>query len=272
MLKLNLNNVLLVPALLALPLAAAAAPRSEARVRWSMGTVCEIDAPGASAAAVDSAFAEIERWDRILSLYKAESEASALNRSAGAGPVKVSSDLYAAVEASLRLARDTGGAFDPTLRRAGWSAVRLDPRAQTIDLPAGMRLDFGGIGKGWALDKAGAVLRKAGVERALINFGGQVLTLGSWPVSIPGRAEPLVLTDASISVSGDTERPDHILSPFDGRPVRRFGSVAAVLPRAADADAWSTALFVLGKAPRSFQGLSFFDFPIPAATNQGGRS
>lgn len=258
--------------MLALPLAAAAVPRSESRVRWSMGTLCEIDAPGASSAAIDSAFAEIERWDRVLSLHKRESEASALNRAAGAGPVAVSSELYAAVEASLRLARETSGAFDPTLRGAGWSMVRLDPRARTIDLPPGMSLDYGGIGKGWALDQAGAVLRKAGVERALINFGGQILTLGSWPVSIPGRAEPLLLTDASISVSGDTERPDHILSPFNGRPVRRFGSVAAILPSATDADAWSTALFVLGKAPPSFKGLSFFDFAIPAATNQGGRS
>jgi len=273
LLKLNLNNVLLVTALLALPLASAAsASRGETRVRWTMGTLCEIDAPGASGAAVDAAFAEIERWDRILSLYKTESEASALNRAAGAGPVKVSGDFYAAVEASLRLARDTGGAFDPTLRRAGWSAVRLDPQALTVELPEGMSLDFGGVGKGWALDKAGAVLRKAGVERALVNFGGQILALGSWPVSIPGRAEAFVLTDASVSVSGDTERPGHIRSPFDGLPVRRSGSVAAILPTAAGADAWSTALFVLGKAPPSFLGRSFFDFKISAVTNQGGRS
>lgn len=274
----NLNNGTLSLALL-LSLAAhafGAATQRAQRVRWVMGTLCEIDAPGAPDAAVSAAFAEIERWDRVLSLYKKESDASALNRAAGTGPAEVSADLYAAVEASLRLARETGGAFDPTMlrtaKRFGWTEVRLDPKARTVDLPAGMGLDFGGIGKGWALDKAAAVLKEAGVTRARFNFGGQILALGEWTASVPGRAEPLLVKDASVSVSGDSEHPGHILSPFDGRPVRRPGSAAAVLPSAADADAWSTALFVLGKTPPSFRGLSFFDPGIPPAVDKGGRS
>ncbi|MDP3542580.1 MAG: FAD:protein FMN transferase [Elusimicrobiota bacterium] len=275
--NLNINTPLL--ALLAFPLAAnalGAAPSQERRserVRWVMGTLCELDAPGAPEAAVSAAFAELERWDRILSTYKKESDASALNRAAGAGPVKVSADLYAAVEEALRLARETGGAFDPTRSPAGWAKVRLDAAARTIELPAGMSLDFGGIGKGRALDFAAAVLRKAGVTRARFNFGGQVLALGEWPVMIPGRAEPLLLNDASVAVSGDAERPGHIISPFDGAPVRRPGAVAAVLPGAAEADAWSTALFVLGKAPPSFRGRSFFEEDNKTAvTAKGGRS
>jgi len=277
----NLNNrtpslVLLALAVSTHAFGAAPQERRAERVRWVMGTLCEIDAPGAPDAAVSAAFAEIERWDRVLSLYKKESDASALNRAAGTGPAPVSADLYAAVEASLRLARETGGAFDPTMlrtaKRFGWPAVRLDSRARTVDLPAGMGLDFGGVGKGWALDKAAAVLREAGVSRARFNFGGQILALGEWTAAVPGRAEPLLVKDASVSVSGDSEHPGHILSPFDGRPVRRPGSAAAVLPSAADADAWSTALFVLGKAPPSFRGLSFFDPGIPAVTNKGGRS
>lgn len=280
----NLNNKALASALL-LSLAAnafGAAPSQERRadparaerVRWIMGTLCELDAPGAPDAAVSAAFAEIERWDRILSLYKKESDASVLNRAAGTGPAKVSADLYAAVEEALRLARETGGAFDPTAPRAGWSAVRLDPRARTIALPAGHRLDFGGIGKGRALDQAAAALKAAGVTRARFNFGGQVLALGEWTVALPGRAEPLLLKDESASVSGDSEKPGHIVSPFDGRPVRRAGSVAAVLPSAAEADAWSTALFVLGKAPPSFRGRSFFEQENTSAVtaNKGGRS
>ena len=106
----------------------------------------------------------------------------------------------------------------------------------------------------------------AGVTRARFNFGGQVLALGEWTVAIPGREKPLLLKDASAAVSGDAERPGHIVSPFDGRPVRRSGAVAAVLPSAAEADAWSTALFVLGKAPPAFRGRSFFE------TTEGGRS
>jgi thiamine biosynthesis lipoprotein len=274
----NLNNRTSSLALLALSLSAhafGAAPqeRRAERVRWTMGTLCEIDAPGAPDAAVSAAFAEIERWDRILSLYKKESEASALNRAAGTGPVKVSADLYAAVAESLRMARETGGAFDPTIAREGWTTVRLDPKALTVELPAGKSLDFGGIGKGWALDKAAAVLRGAGVARAMFNFGGQVLAVGGgWPVKVPGRAEPLVLEDASVSVSGDSEHPGHIKNPFDGQAVRRPGSAAAVLPSASEADAWSTALFVLGKTPPSFRGLSFFDPGIPDTTHKGGRS
>lgn len=274
----NLNKVMIVP--LALSLAAPAS--AAARVRWTMGTLCEIDAPGAPEAAVSAAFAEIERWDRVLSLYKKESDASALNRAAGTGPVKVSADLYAAIDFSLRLARETGGAFDPTmlavlrggpaqLPLTGWSKVRLDPAAGTVELPAGMGLDFGGVGKGWALDRAAAILKDAGVERALINFGGQLLALGRWDAALPGRARPLRLENESVSVSGDTEHPGHIKSPFDGLPVRRPGAAAAVLPGAAEADAWSTALYVLGKAPPSFRGRSFFE-PNTYKRRKGGRS
>lgn len=283
MLKSNLNNGLLVPLALALAANALAADARRApRVRWTMGTLCEIDAPGAPEEAVSAAFAEIERWDRVLSLYKEESGASALNRAAGTGPVAVSADLYDAVDFSLRLARETGGAFDPTilpvlrggpaaLPLVGFAKVRLDPEARTVDLPAGMGLDFGGVGKGWALDRAAAVLKRAGVSRARFNFGGQILALGGgWTVKVPGRKEPLIVEDASVAVSGDSEHPGHIKSPFDGLPVRR-PAAAVVLSGAGEADAWSTALYVLGKAPPSFRGLSFFE-PEAVKHPKGGRS
>jgi len=277
LLKMNLNNKVrssvLLLSLAANAFGAAPQERRVERVRWIMGTLCEIAAPEAPEAAVNAAFAEIERWDRILSLYKEESEASTLNRAAGTGPVPVSADLYAAVDNALRLAEETGGAFDPTVSRAGWRKVRLDAATRTIDLPAGLGIDFGGIGKGWALDKAAAALKKSGVTRARFNFGGQILVIGGgWPVTIPGRALPLILRDESVAVSGDSEHPGHIKSPFDGQPVRRPGGAAVVLPSAAAADAWSTALYVLGKTPPSFRGLSFFDPGIPAVTYKGGRS
>lgn len=284
----NLNNKTLSSVLL-LALAAnafGAAPQERRvdRVRWIMGTLCEIDAPEASDAAVSAAFAEIERWDRILSLYKKESEASALNRAAGTGPFEATADLYAAAENALRLAEETGGAFDPTmlpvlrngpekLPLVGWSKVRLDPASRTIDLPAGMGLDFGGVGKGWALDKAAAIFKEAGLTRARFNFGGQILVIGgNWPVNLPGRVEPLIIKDESVAVSGDTEHPGHIKSPFNGLSVHRPGAAAVVLPSAAAADAWSTALFVLGRIPPSFRGRSFFQPEISAGTYKGGRS
>lgn len=267
---------------------AAAVPAGAAqttRARWLMGTPCEatVSAPDPSSAA-EAAFGEIARWERVLSLYVKESELNALNASAGKGPFHASPQFYAGVAAALRLAEETGGAFDPTilpvLRRGpaarglvGWSKVRLDPAARTIELPeAGMGLDSGGWGKGWALDRAAEVLRAHGAERAFVNFGGQILAFGRpegggpWRVVLPGLREPILIGEGSVSTSGDSERPGHIASPFDGRPVRR-ASATAVMPSAMEADAWSTALYVLGRKPPSFRGRSFFVKNV-----KGGRS
>ncbi len=255
------------------------------RVRWVMGTLCLIEAPGAAFAAVTAAFDEIGRWERVLSAHDESSELSSLNRSAGRGPALVSGDLFVAAASALRFAELSEGLFEPTLRPVmrrgpealaltGWSKVRLDARARTIELPTrGMELDFGGFGKGWALDQSARVLKERGVEAAFLNFGGQILAVGApagstgWVVRVPGAPEPLLLKDESVAVSGDSERPGHIRSPFDGLPVRRSGSAAAVCPTATEADAWSTPLYVLGRNPRSFRGRSYFD------TNEnGGRS
>lgn len=284
LLKLDINKKLGALALALLLPAVPARPspqgRRPERVRWVMGTLCGIEAE-ASDEDVSAAFEELERWDRILSLYKADSELSALNARAGRGPVPVSPELYAATASALRLAEETGGAFDPTvlplLRRgpaglpaAGWKKVRLNPAARTVSLPAGGGLDFGGIGKGWALDRAAERLRARGVASARFNFGGQVLALGaspageSWAVTLPGGSRNLRLQDASVSVSGDSERPGHIVSPFTGERLHRDFAVAVLAPTAEEADAWSTALYVLGRTPPSFQGRSFFIPQRPA--------
>jgi thiamine biosynthesis lipoprotein len=283
----NLNKKIAAALLLGLSPLARAAELPVSRTRWLMGTFCAIDAWGSGAgAAVTAAFEEIDRWDRVLSLYKKDSELNALNASSGTGPFAASPELYAATEAALRMARESGGAFDPTvlpvIRRGpealplvDWKKVRLDASQRTIDLPIkGMALDFGGIGKGWALDRAAEVLKKRGVARAFLNFGGQILAIGSpedareWTVVLPGRAEPLKVRDASVSTSGDEQRPGHIVSPFDGRPLRRNVSATAVLPSATDADAWSTALYVLGKAPEKYPGAAYFT-AAPSSAAQG---
>lgn len=259
-----------------------------------MGTILEITAhgPDGAGAAVSAAFAEVERLDRVLSLYKEDSELSALNRSTGA--FHCSPDLWEAVTASLDFARRSGGAFDPTvlpLKRRGKAAltsighakVRTDAARRMVSFAApGMALDFGGIGKGIALDHAARVLKDAGVRSAFLNFGGQILAVGSppgtrgWSVSAPG-GRSLVVKDASVSTSGDSEQPGHILSPFTGEAVRRSGSVTVVAPTGAEADAWSTALFVLGpKARTSFRGCVIADRPSSACarylTIKGERS
>ena len=244
MLKLNLNK-----------------KEAAERVRFVMGTLCSIEAPGAPFAAVTAAFEEIERWERILSRFQEDSEVSELNRAAGRGPRRVSADLFVAVARALRYARETDGLFEPA---AGWRGIELDAAVRDIALPEGASLDFGGFGKGFALDCAARVLKASGVGAALLNFGGQVLAVGApegsdgWLVSVPGAPGPLSLRDASVAVSADSERPGHIRSPLDGLPVRRLGSAAAVCATATEADAWSTPLFILGRSHPSFRGRSYF--------------
>lgn len=228
-------------------LLAAAPAQALTRAQYVMGTVCEITA--AKPSAVSAAFAEIARWDAILSLYKKESQASRLNASSGR-PFPASADLWEAVSLSLRLARASGGAFDPTVfsrdGAVGHKKIRLLPDRKVL-LPPGASLDFGGIGKGLALDHAARVFKEHGVSEALINFGGQIYALGGpWRVAVPGYGE-LPVKNASVSTSGDCERPGHIVSPFTGRAV--LGPPVTVIAAAgASADAWSTALYVLGRS------------------------
>lgn len=247
----------------ALLAAAPAAAQPVRRVQYVMGTLCDITAYGPSAALAESeAFAELARLDRALSLYKKDSDLSRLN--AGSGTWFQASDaLWEAVSDSLEYAKASGGAFDATilpvlregpsaLARVGYARVELDAAHRAVRLPSGGALDFGGIGKGLALDHAAKILRARGVASALINFGGQIYALGgrpdgsAWPVTIDGYPGTFQLKDASLSTSGNAERPGHIASPFTGERIMAKYSASVISPSATEADAWSTALFVRG--------------------------
>lgn len=201
------------------------------RARQLMGTVCEIRAE-ASHAQVTAAFEEIARWEQVLSLFRPDSELSRLN--AGLGRWQdASPSLYRAVSLALEMAGRTQGAFDPTLEPRGWLKVRLKDGRINTPFP----LDLNGIGKGLALDHAGEKLP----GRALLNFGGQLLAKGRWPVETPDGI--LYIEDESLSTSGNEEQPGHIKDPATGRPV--FGPSTSVRARTgAEADALSTAAFV----------------------------
>lgn len=234
---------------------AAAACAEMARVQFVMGAPLEIRSE--SAPAIEAAFAEVRRWDALLSTYKKESELSRLNAKAGQGPVKVSAELWAALTLADRFVGETGGAFDPCAPcGARWDkAVRLDARKRTVALSSGAAVDPGAFGKGLALDEAARAMKAQGAKTALLNFAGQVLVLGGpFEVLPAGRYERLSLSNASAATSGDYEKPGHIVSPFTGGAVRRQGDYTAVFPSAAQADAWSTALYVLGKIPAGFSG------------------
>jgi thiamine biosynthesis lipoprotein len=141
----------------------------------------------------------------------------------------------------------------------GWREVQIDPEARTIRFGPGVEgLDLGGIGKGFALDRAAVILRSRGVSSFLLDAGGQVLAAGrppgeeGWLIGVvePSRRErpslSLLLRDASAATSGNSQRAGEILDPSTGLPVAGAGSATAVAPDATSADALSTALFVLG--------------------------
>lgn len=151
--------------------------------------------------AAEAAFARIEVVEDALSDYRDDNELARLVARAGSGPVAVSRDLFDATDAALRFASASDGAFDPTIaplvalwrasRRSrqlpdaaelararalvGWRDVELDPARRTLALAKqGMRLDFGAIGQGFACDRALEVLRRHGIESALVEISGDI--------------------------------------------------------------------------------------------------
>jgi thiamine biosynthesis lipoprotein len=280
--------------------AGAAAARTEAapaaRARHLMGTRLTIEVVGgASEETFAAAFDEVARLEEVMSNWRGTSEVSRLNREAAKGWVACSADLFKALEAALTWAETTQGAFDPTVEPlvrmlglrgdegrlpgapaapadgpggpVGWRHVRLDRarRAARFDAP-GVGIDLGGIGKGLALDAAARLLRRRGVTAALLDFGGQVLAIGSPP---GGRGFPVGLADpaererpaavvrlccGSLATSGNGKRGapgpggsgGHVLDPALGAPARFAGSVTVLAPDATAADALSTALLVMG--------------------------
>jgi thiamine biosynthesis lipoprotein len=252
-------------------------------------TTTEADARRASAAA----FERVARLNAILSDYDPESELMRLCAQAGGEPVPVSEDLYRVLERAVEVARATGGAFDPTMgpvvrlwRRArrqrrlpderdlaearrlvDWKLVELDPEQRTVRLGrAGMRLDLGGIAKGYAAAEALKVLEAQGIRRALVAAAGDI-ALGEpppeasgWRIAVAtpdaesGVGPTLVLSGCSVSTSGDAEqfveiggvRYSHIVDPRTGIGVQGRSSATVVGDEGARVDAVATALSVLG--------------------------
>jgi thiamine biosynthesis lipoprotein len=242
----------------------------------------------AAAAALD----EVDRLEDRLSVFRDASEVSRLNRCAHPGPFDCSPSLAALLQTCARLHRDTGGAFDPTsgpltrcwgfLRRAGcmprpealasardavgMAHVRLDAGCAAVRFArSGVELNFGSIGKGYALECAAHTMLEHGVGTALLSAGGStVLALGSagtggWRVGLrdPRRRDRrwavLHLRNAALATSGSGEqffehegrRYGHVLDPRTGWPVAGRRAATVVASSAADADALSTA-FVVG--------------------------
>lgn len=241
-----------LPSMLMLAVLALAATARE--VRLVMGAPAEVRvAAQAPEQAIDAAFAALDLVDGKMSLWKKESELSALNRSGG-GPV--SAELRAVVARALDVARDSEGAFDPTVRplaRGGWARVRL--LGDVVRLEPGTALDLGGIAKGYAVDLALQALRDSGASSGLVSLGQSSIGVFGEPLALdlrdPERPEgspwgSLVLADGHASTSAADQRAGHILDPHSGRPAAGALAVTVIAASGIEADALSTAVFVLG--------------------------
>lgn len=276
--------------------AAAPAPRERGatieRDRYLMGTLCQTIVEARDSAHAERAAAgaldEIARLERVMTSWRASSELQSLNR---AGRARVCSpDLFAVLDSASAYAGKTNGRFDPTVEplmiawdlrgagrvpnerqlaearaKVGWRRLDLDRGRRTARLEDGAALDLGGIGKGFALDRAAERLRAAGAEAALLNFGGELLACGrregNWPIAIAHparRMRPVVTLEVqrgAVSTSAQSERGftlrghryGHVLDPRTGLPVESRASVTVVAASATRADAVSTALLVGGR-------------------------
>ena len=241
-------------------------------------------------ALLDAAMAEFDRIEAAMSTYIESSEISRVNREAATRPVPVSAELFALVERALALGEETGGAFDITYDSVGqlydfrdrrrpdqtrieqglpaidYRFVELEPDDNSIAFArSGVRINLGGIAKGYAVERVIAGLREAGVQSALATAGGDTRLLGDrwgkpWLVGIrnpddaDGVVTRLALADEAISTSGDYERffdedgvrYHHILKPDTGNPARELRSVTVIGPDATLTDGLATSIFVLG--------------------------
>lgn len=210
-----------------------------------MGTPVRIvlyarDAAEADAAARD-AFAEIAAIDAAMSTYRDDSEISRLN---AAGELEVSDRTAEVLRAAQRFHDLSDGAFDVAYAKPGpWT---IDGRHVRLGRP-GMRLDLGGIAKGYAADRALAVLADHGIRRALVDAGGDLaIGEGSWRIEGPDGTT-IRAARCGVATSGTSERGAHIIDPATGLPAEGVAEVTVIAPDGITADALATAIFVLGQ-------------------------
>jgi len=249
--------------------------------------------PAVASEAGDAVLALFDRIDRQMSRYREDSELSRVNREAANGPVEVSDSLFTVLQQALRISELSHGAFDISfgsigylydfrarqqpsdeelaegLAKVNYRSVVLDPSANTVRfLDEGVRLDLGGIAKGYTVDRGIDILKSFGIRHARLSAGGDLRLLGDkrgkpWIVGIRDprsesrNAMVLPLTNVAVSTSGDyerfffddnNERVHHILSPATGKPAKGVQSVTILGDDSITTDGLSTAVFVLGAA------------------------
>lgn len=259
-----------------------------------MGTRIYVEAwhddPVRGAAAVDAVMADMRRINELMSHYRPDSQLSRINARAAVEPVAVEPELFDLIARSIRYSELTEGAFDITYASVGYlydyrrqvhpdeKQIRaalpgvnfrnliLEPANHTVRFGReGMRIDLGGIAKGYACDRGVEILRKFGVPNGIVTAGGDTRLLGDrrgrpWIVGIrhPDDRKRVVLSmplaDVGISTSGDYERYfdeggvryHHIIDPKTGHSPSGVRSVTIIGPTATDTEGWSKGVFIKG--------------------------
>lgn len=214
-----------------------------------MGTLIRIsvfDRKDASAALV-AARKRFEQIDQRLSDYKADSEINLLRPRV---ETRVSSDLFRVLTFAQRLSVASGGAFDVTLKGTSIGYQKIALGKQTVCLlEEGVRLDFGGLGKGFANDEAAKVLEQHGIRRYLIAASGDIL-VGDAPPDQPGwkigyQNREVFLKRRAVSTSGNTYQPGHIKDGRTGEKLMTAETVTVLAKDSLTADALDTACLIL---------------------------
>lgn len=243
---------------------------------------------------IEAAISEISRIEKLLTTFNEDSQTALINRNAGAAPVKVDQEVFDLVMRAKKISDVTQGAFDitygsvdkqlwnfdknmtalpdaATAKKAvhliNYKNVIMDEKNCTIFLKEkGMRIGFGGIGKGYAAERAKQVLRQEGVESGIVNAAGDLTAWGlqpngkEWTIGIadPNAARNpfsyLSVTDTAIATSGNYEkfvtiggkRYSHTIDPKTGLPVTGIKSVTVICPNAEIADAMATPVMIMG--------------------------
>ncbi|MGB5165065.1 MAG: FAD:protein FMN transferase [Woeseiaceae bacterium] len=262
--------------------------------RPMMGTEVSVyfwhDDPDRGQQALEAVFVEAERINQLMSTYIEDSPISDLNRRAAREAVNAGSELYLLVQRSLDVSELTNGAFDITYESVGqhydfrqrqrpdeatvaaekelidYRHIELDSTSGSIRfLRDGVRINLGGIAKGYVVERGVAILKSYGVTNAIVTAGGDTRLLGDrrgrpWIIGIRDPREDgkvamsLPLADEAVSTSGDYERYfdedgvryHHIISPDTGKPAGEVHSATVFGPDAVVTDALSTSVFVMG--------------------------
>jgi thiamine biosynthesis lipoprotein len=246
------------------------------QVRYMMGTLCEIrvecESSAHAGAAMSAAFSEIRRLEKVFSAHDAASELSHVNREAFDAPVPVSDDMWALTRSAIRYARATRHAVDVTvgplvrgresaLQSVGSDKISLVSSARTVQFTVpGMEMDFGGLAKGYAADRAARVLRQWETSAALINLGGSSIaaTPGrhDWLVGIADPSSPqnyaaivVAKPGTVITCSGVYER-SHVFDPRTGSALTGLRSAVAITQSAVLGEVVSKQLLLDTATPR----------------------